>query len=198
MDEEPGAVINRLLEDGDVQIMILPRPLLANVVRRPVQQTLHNFGRIRKLSPICCTTLLGSKKPGNKKSSPWISYFLGGGSKTQEIRNPAPWISYFLGLGPAKNQRNKNSSPRFLNSCVFGPAKKPGNKKSSPDFSFRNPYQISYQISTIHPLPSGEFRNARRFATGILSPSKRPDQIFTFAACLRANSETLADLLQES
>ena len=25
MDEEPGAVINRLLEDGDVQIMILHR-----------------------------------------------------------------------------------------------------------------------------------------------------------------------------
>ena len=63
MDEEPGAVINRLLEDGDVQIIDPPpppSPLSANVVRHPVQQTLHNFGRIPKLSPICCTTLPGS------------------------------------------------------------------------------------------------------------------------------------------
>ena len=46
MDEEPGAVINRLLEDGDVQIIDPPPPpppLSANVVRHPVQQTLHNF-----------------------------------------------------------------------------------------------------------------------------------------------------------
>ena len=178
MDEEPGAVINRLLEDGDVQIMILPRPLSANVVRRPVQQTLHNFGRIRKLSPICCTTLLGSKKPGNKKSSPWISYFLGGGSKTQEIRNPAPWISYFLGLGPAKNQRNKNSSPGFLISWFFGRTKNTGNKKSgrTKNQEIRNPAWIShFEIHIKSHIKS--------------QPSTR---------CLLANSETLADLLQES
>ena len=52
MDEEPGRpVINRLLEDGDVQIIDPPPPpppLSANVVRHLVQQTLHNFGRIPK------------------------------------------------------------------------------------------------------------------------------------------------------
>ena len=60
MDEEPGAVINRLLEDGDVQIIdpaSPPPPLSANVVRHPVEQTLHNFGLIRNT--------------GNKKSSSW-------------------------------------------------------------------------------------------------------------------------------
>ena len=138
MDEEPGAVINRLLEDGDVQIIDPPPPpppLSANVVRHPVQQTLHNFGRIRKLSPICCTTLLGSKNQEIRHPAPGflISWVLGG-SKTQEIRN--------LTLGG------------FIISSVF-----------------RNPYQIS----TLHPLPSGEVRNSRRFAAGILSPSKRPD-----------------------
>ena len=63
MDEELGAVINRQLEDGDVQIIdppTPPSPLSANVVRHAGQQTLHNFGRIPKLSPICRTTLLGS------------------------------------------------------------------------------------------------------------------------------------------
>ena len=71
MDEEPGAVINRLLEDGDVQIIDPPpppSPLSANVVRHPVQQAL----------------------------APWISYFLGlDRPKTNEMRS-SPWISYFL------------------------------------------------------------------------------------------------------
>ena len=47
MDEELGAVINRQLEDGDVQIIdppTPPSPLSANVVRHAGQQTLHNFG----------------------------------------------------------------------------------------------------------------------------------------------------------
>ena len=66
MDEEPGAVIHRLLEDGDVEIIDPPpppSPLSANVVisfvlgRNPYQ--IFNpppiaFGRIPKLSPICC------------------------------------------------------------------------------------------------------------------------------------------------
>ena len=140
MDEEPGAVINRLLEDGDVLIidpLPPPPPLSATVVRHPVQQTLHNFGRIPELSPICCTTFLGSKEPGNKKSSPWISCFLGfwQGQKTQEIRHPGAgfliswvfgrtkntgnknsrgWISYFVGFWPTQNAGNQNFSFRWF------------------------------------------------------------------------------------
>ena len=150
-----------------------PPPLSANVVRHPVQQTLRNFGRIRKLSPICCTTLLGSKNQemthpapgfliswvlggsneqntGNKKSSPWMSYFPGcgleqnpgnrnpapgflisrvlGGSKTQEIRNPAPGFLISCVLGRPKTNKIRNPAPGFLISCVFGPAS--GGKKT--------------------------------------------------------------------
>ena len=48
MDEEPGAVISRLLEDGDVQIIDPPPPpppppCSANLVRRPVRQTLQKI-----------------------------------------------------------------------------------------------------------------------------------------------------------
>ena len=39
-------------------------------------------------------------------------------------------------------------------------------------------------------LPSGEFRNSRQFAAGILNPFDY--QIFIFAACLRGNSDILA------
>ena len=76
-----------------------PPPRSANVV--PVQQTLHNFGRIRKLSPICCTTLLGSKN--------------------QEIRHPAPgfFISGVVGRSNEQNTGNKKSSPWVSYSMFF-------------------------------------------------------------------------------
>ena len=56
MDEEPGAVINRLLEDGDVQI-IDPPPRTQQSVQATgylLSRPLLAFVRIPKLSPICC------------------------------------------------------------------------------------------------------------------------------------------------
>ena len=157
-----------------------PPPLSANVVRHPVPQTLHNFGRIRKLSPICYTTLLGSNKPGNKKSSPWISYFRGntGNKKSSpwisfflgcgREQNPgnktsSPWISYFLGFGREQNKANKKSSP-WIYFLGFGREQNTGNKKSSPLISYFLCFW-SKSISNLNPPPIA--------------------------------SETLADLLQE-
>ena len=125
-----------------------------------------------------------------------------GGSKTQEIRNPAPGflISSVFGPNPYqistlhplpsgefrnsrrfatqlswahKNQEIKNSAPGFRISWVLG-GRNTGNKKSSPVFSLFL-VVIHIKSSTLHPLPSGEFRNSRRFAAEIRSPSKRPD-----------------------
>ena len=131
MDEEPGAVINRLLEDGDVQIIDPPpppSPLSANVVRHPVQQAL------------------------------------------------APRISYFLGFGPPKNQRNEIQPLDFLFPVILVRPKNQEVRNPALDFLF--PLflvEIHIKSSTLHALPSGSFRNSRRFAAGILSPSKRPD-----------------------
>ena len=158
MDEEPGAVINRLLEDGDVQIIDPPPPpppLSANVVRHPVQQTLHNF-ESETLADLL------HNLPGlinNQEYEIQPLYFLSPGFLVQPLD--------FLFL--VFLQEIRNPAPGFLISCVFGPAENPGNKKSGPWISY-------FLIFWSKSLSS-------------LQPSTH---------CLRANSETLADLLQES
>ena len=48
----------------------------------------------------------GLKKTRNKKSSPWISYFLGfGPAKNQRNKKSSPWISYFLCFWPGQKTR---------------------------------------------------------------------------------------------
>ena len=110
---------------------------------------------------------------GNKKSSPWMSYFpVVGWSKTQEIEflfpgfwagakhreisNPAPGFLISCVLGRPKTNKIRNPAPGFLISCVFGPAsggkKKPGNKNSSPWISY---FLCSWSksISNLNPPP---------------------------------------------
>ena len=168
-----------------------PPPLAASVVRHPVPQTLHNFGRTRKLSPICCTTLLGSKKQEIRHPAPGflISWVLGG-SKTQEIRNPA----YFQGCGREQNPGNRKSSPWISYFLGFGREQNTGNKKS-------NPWRIYYflcfskSISNLNPPPIAFGRSPKLSPICCRNPKPVKAtgyQIFTFAACLRANSETLA------
>ena len=129
MDEEPGAVIHRLLEDGDVQIIDPPpppSPLSANVVCSKHCTTSGEFRNSRRFAaqPSCA-----HKKQEIRNSAPGcLTSWVLGGSKTQEIRNPAPgfliswvlaWISYFQGFGRPKTQEIRN--PALISWVWAGP-----------------------------------------------------------------------------
>ena len=64
-------------------------------------------------------------------------------------------------------------------------------RNSAPEISYFLVFG-AYPRSSLQPSTYCLRANSRRFAAGILNPSKY--HIFTSTACLRANSETLADL----
>ena len=159
MDEEPGAVIKRLLEDGDVQIMILHRLRLSF---RPVE-----------CATLCSKHCTTSGEFGNSRR---FAAQPSRAQKSQEIRNPAPGflISWVWGQ-PKTNEINNPAPLDFLfpvflvrpklNSSVFG----------------RTPYQIS----TLHPLP-WRIPKLSPICCRNPKPVKATRcQIFTFAACLK-------------